>query len=182
VESSFLMKASVEVNRRSLFKSLFALPIVFLGSKLIVAEPEPKQTVYWRGTNVPMTDPLYCTFGCGHKGWVSVEDDKYSVCISDVYGVTRTRITIKFPNTFDLKYIVCPSCSYEQVPPIYHKIFMCGHEGFVSMKGNQVTYSNLSGDNKIITSYSPIPKYQYVYDCPDCEIVKQQGVKYSLSK
>jgi hypothetical protein len=48
------------MNRRNLFKGLFALPIVVLGSKLGLAEEkqkEQKPTVYWIGTKVPIDQP-----------------------------------------------------------------------------------------------------------------------------
>lgn len=190
VGNSFLTKESVEMNRRSLFKSLFALPIVFLGSKIAFSNENKLNTenlrslskvfspenmrpmIFWKGTNIPISSPLPVTFGCGHLGYIRKGNKPYEIFQTDENDANKIRISWRQPNIYDLKYTMCFKCSMEACPSIYSKNFMCGHDGYVSMKGNAISYYNKTMKNKWVVTYNPIPKFQYVYDCPDCEDIK----------
>jgi len=114
------------MNRRNLFKSLLALPIVFLGSKLVLASEDrlilydlhtakkafsPENTkpiVYWTGTNIPTTSPLSVTFGCGHPGYITKGDKHYVLIHHGIYSSTKTIVTW-MPGD-KIKYFDCPEC------------------------------------------------------------------------
>lgn len=96
------------MNRRSLFKSLLALPIVFLGSKLTIAEPEPKQTIYWTGTRIPIDTPLHVTFGCGHPGYLTKEGKGYTLIHHGLYSSNKI-VAFWLPGD-KIKYYDCPEC------------------------------------------------------------------------